>query len=380
MSTSATRRAWLEIDQDTLRANLRALREPLAPSVQVIPMVKANGYGLGMLPVVRALESEGVWGWGVATVQEGISLRDAGVRSPIVVFTPVVQQDYADAVGQDLSLSISDGTALSWLVEAAHAVGWSARFHLEVDTGMGRAGIDWRHAGDLAEPIAKAVEAGTLRWEGMYTHFHSADEAGGPGMAEQAERLNGARTALAAAGDPSLVHACNSAAVFRLTAPGMADMALDAVRPGIFLYGGGIGPDLPSPGPVASLRARVTRIRSAEPGDTLGYGSTYRARGVEKWATVGIGYGDGLPRSLSNRGQALVRGHLVPIIGRISMDVTVVDISNVDGVGVGETVTFFGTDGSGSLDLDEVASTAETFSYELLTGISARVQRVWTNQ
>ncbi len=387
MSTSATRRAWLEIDAMALRANLEAVMEPQGSAVQVIPMVKADGYGLGMLKVVRALESaresapesarpsSKIWGWGVATVQEGVLLRDAGIQSPIVVFSPVTREDFADAVGQNLSLSLSDLTSLDWLLQAAEAVGWAAPFHLEVDTGMGRAGIDWRKAADWVAPISAGVASGLLRWEGLYTHFHSADEPGGPGVAEQGTRLREAREALSAAGDPSLVHACNSAAALRTP-----EWAEDAVRPGIFLYGGGVGSDLPRPRPVASLRARVTRIRAAEPGDTLGYGSTYSATGAEEWATVGVGYGDGLPRTLSNRGQALVLGQLVPIIGRISMDVTVVDISGVDGVSVGDAVTFFGVDGASALELDEVASVAGTISYEVLTGISPRVPRVWMNE
>ncbi len=376
MSTSVTRRAWLEIDANALRANLDTVMKPQGPAVQVIPMVKADGYGLGMLQVVRALESapgpKKIGGWGGAAVQEGISLREAGIRSPVVVFSPVTKDDFADAVSQDLSLSLSDLASLDWLLQAARDVGRAAPFHLEVDTGMGRAGIDWRRAEEWVDPISAGVDSGLIRWEGLYTHFHSADEAGGPGMADQAARLQEAREALSGAGDPSLVHACNSAAALR--APEWAE---DAVRPGIFLYGGGVGSDLAKPKPVASLRARVTRLRDAVSGDTLGYGSTYRAGGVERWATVGIGYGDGLPRALSNRGQALVRGRSVPIIGRISMDVTVVDISGVDGVSVGDPVTFFGRDGSHTLDLDEVASAAGTISYEILTGISPRVPRLW---
>jgi len=338
-------------------------------------MVKADGYGLGMLQVVGALESEQVWGWGVATVREGLTLREAGVRSPIVVASPADRDEYEEAVGQDLSLSLSSATALAWLVEAAGAVGWTAPFHLEIDTGIGRAGIDWREVAEIVAPLQEALAAGSVRWEGLYTHFHSADEPGGPGVADQAQRFDAARAALSVVGDPSLVHVCNSAAVFR-----SPELAGDAVRPGIFLYGGGIGPDLPRPRCVASLRARVTRIRSAVKGDTVGYGSTYTAQGVERWATVGIGYGDGLPRSLSNRGHALVRGYLVPIIGRISMDVTVVDISGVDRVDLGDPVTFFGNDGTHDLNLDEVSSVAGTISYEVLTGISPRVPRVWIHE
>ena len=149
------------------------------------------------------------------------------------------------------------------------------------------------------------------------------------------------------------------------------------MRPGIFLYGGEIGEGQPRPIPVVSLRARVVHTRDAAPGTTLGYGATYRARGAERWATLSIGYGDGLPRVLGNGGQAIVRGRIVPIIGRISMDVTVVDITGVAGVGLGDIATLIGSDGDHTISLDDVASRAGTISYEILTGLTQRLPRVW---
>jgi alanine racemase len=150
------------------------------------------------------------------------------------------------------------------------------------------------------------------------------------------------------------------------------------VRPGIFLYGGVAGEDLPPPDPVASLRARITFLRDAEAGSTVGYGSTYRASAPERWATVGIGYGDGLPRLLSNQGHALVRGERAPIIGRISMDVTVLNVTHIQGVEVGDVATFFGRDGEGGIPLEEVADHARTINYEILTDLTPRVPRIWT--
>ena len=151
----------------------------------------------------------------------------------------------------------------------------------------------------------------------------------------------------------------------------------DAVRPGIFLYGGRVGRDLPAPEAVASVRARVVHVRSAAAGTTVGYGSTYRADGDERWATVSIGYGDGLPRSLGNCGSALVAGRRVPIIGRISMDVTVVDITGAPSVESGDVATFLGSDGDERITVDEVAELAGTISYEVLTGFTQRLPRVW---
>jgi alanine racemase len=156
------------------------------------------------------------------------------------------------------------------------------------------------------------------------------------------------------------------------------EFAADAVRPGIFLYGGVAGAEIPSPLPVAALRARVTFIRDARRGDTVGYGATYAAGGPERWATVGIGYGDGLPRLLGNRGNALLKGRRVPVIGRISMDATVLNITGVDGVEVGDVATFFGRDGEGEISLEEVATLAQTINYEILTDLTPRAPRIWT--
>jgi alanine racemase len=169
------------------------------------------------------------------------------------------------------------------------------------------------------------------------------------------------------------VHGANSAAALRSG----RDIAFGGVRPGIFLYGGRAGKDLPEPEPVATLRARVVHIRGAPPGTTAGYGATYASAEWERWATLAIGYGDGLPRSLGGRGSALIRGQRVPMIGRISMDLTVVNISAVEGVEVGDVATLLGEDGGERIRLEEVAELAGTIGYEILTGFTSRLARVW---
>jgi alanine racemase len=336
-------------------------------------MVKADGYGLGMLQVVRALRSEEPWGWGVATAEEGLDLRAAGFLQPVILFSPLPPGDYETAVEQALTVTLSDLGGLEMLRRTAGRLGREATFHVEVDTGMGRAGFGDRDLEAARDDILEAVRGG-LVWEGLFTHFHSADEPGGPGVLEQWRRLERALEKFPEGMRPPLVHAGNSAAAFRYP-----QIAADAVRPGIFLFGGAIGEDLPVPRPVASLRARVTLVREVEAGATLGYGATYRASGPERWATVGIGYGDGLPRALSNRGHAILHGRRVPIIGRISMDVTVVDISGIEGVRPGDPVTFIGGEGEGYIGVDEVAGELGTISYEILTGITQRVERVWSD-
>jgi alanine racemase len=191
---------------------------------------------------------------------------------------------------------------------------------------------------------------------------------------EQWERLRRTLERIPFLPDDALVHACNSPGALR-----RPEFGGGAVRPGIFLYGGVAGEGLPDPAPVAALRARVVALKEAPPGSTVGYGATHEAEAEERWATVGIGYGDGLPRLLGNKGSGLLHGIRVPIIGRISMDVTVVEVSAVPEVKLGDVVTFFGKDTRGEIKLEEVAGHAETINYEVLTDLTPRVPRIWTD-
>ena len=303
---------------------------------------------------------------------EGVRIRELGVEKPVIVFSPLPPDSYQDAVRAGLSVPVGDLQSLSALREAAVKAGSSAGFHLEVDTGMGRAGFPWNKADAWVTRVA-ALFGDPLRWDGCFTHFHTAD-APGDATGTQWNRLQELLARLPAMPPAAILHACNSPGALR-----RPDLAADAVRPGIFLYGGVAGEGIPSPHQVASLRARITLIRDAREGDTVGYGATHQAQRPERWATVGIGYGDGLPRLLGNRGHALVGGKRVPIIGRISMDVTVLDITGLRDVQVGDVVTFFGEDGGGRIPLEEVASQAETINYEVLTDLTPRVPRIWTD-
>ena len=336
-------------------------------------MVKADGYGLGMEDVVRTLESEDPWGFGVATVEEGERLRSAGVTAAVIIFSPVPPGSYDSGVAQDLTLTVSDLDSVERVAAAATRTGHVGRFHVEVDTGMGRSGFDWRRVAEWGTALAD-LTSDTSIWEGCYTHFHSADLADDATTRAQWEKFFRALAQLKPE-EGSLIHACNAAAAMRYP-----EFAADAVRPGMFLYGGSIGAGVAAPEEVARVCARVTLIRDVPEGTTLGYGATYRSSGDERWATLGIGYGDGFPRVLGNRGSVLLSGSRVPIIGRISMDMTVVDITGVDGVGLGDTATLIGTDGDSVITLDEVADLAGTISYEILTGFTARMPRIWMTE
>jgi len=373
MSTDERARAWVDVSASALRENFRTVRKAVGDDVRMIPMVKADAYGLGMAEAISALEPLSPWGYGIAAVEEGVRIRRMGLPGPILVCSAVPPASYRDAVEARLTVSISDLGGLANLREASIEAGAPGRFHLEVDTGMGRAGFDWNGVGDWA-PGVEALLGPELIWEGCFTHFHSADGADGSPTATQWQRLLATVEKLQSKPNGLLIHACNSPGALR-----RPDFAGDAVRPGIFLYGGIAGDALPSPAPVASLRARIVYLKEAHPGTTVGYGSTYAATDAERWASVSIGYGDGLPRLLSNRGEALVRGRRAPIIGRISMDVTVLNVTGFQEVKVGDVVTFFGQADGGEISLEEVAGHAGTINYEILTGLTQRLPRIWTD-
>ncbi len=368
-------RAWVEVDSAAILHNLNRVRQSVGPDVKLIPMVKANGYGLGIKRVIHALAPARPFGYGVATVAEGLQLRRIGVREPVMVYSPVPPDTLAPAVAGGLIPTISDQASLAALEEiAASAAPTTQAFQIEVDTGMGRAGFALQGA-VTSQPAATGWWTDVLRATGtglnlfgVFTHLHSADQSDLSSARRQIQRFDDFVRAADGIGPDTLVHYANSAGSLRLPSG-----SANAARPGIYLYGGAAGHAVP-PDPVAAVRARVALVRDVPAGATLGYGATYRSRGRERWATVGIGYGDGLPRVLGNRGWGIVHGERVPIVGRISMDATVVRVTG--DVSVGDTVTFVGRDGKAELTLDEVARRAGTIGYEILTGLSPRLPRV----
>lgn len=368
-----TSRAWVEVDLGAFARNLQAVSRA-APGAALLPMVKADAYGLGAQALWQAargaLSGEALWGLGVATVAEGEALRAQGWTGRVLVCPPIAPGEYGRAAAAGLRLCLSDLEAVrAWAARAAQP-GRRLVFHAEIDTGMGRAGFPAEGVARWGREVLDAA-GDLLEWEGCFTHFHSADE---PELAPTDDQFERFRQAVAALppGAGRLLHSANSAAALRRGGYGGA-----LVRPGIFLYGGPAGPGT-RPEPVAAVRARVVRVREVQAGDTVGYGATYAARGPERWATLAIGYGDGLPRRLATAGgEALLRGRRVPIIGRISMDVTVVDVTGLDEVRSGDVATLVGRDGAAEITLEAVAERCGTITYEILTGLGPRLPRVY---
>ena len=357
---SPTARAWVDVDLGALVANARTLAK--ACGTRLMPMVKANGYGLGAAQVARALEPLDPWGFGVATVEEGVALRMAGVSRPVLVASPLTPEALEPVLEHGFRPAIGDPAMLqSWIARSDDP------FHLEIDTGMARAGIRWDDEAALRE--AARLLGSAPGWEGVFTHFHSADSDPGS-VTAQWGRFQSVVSALPRR--PSLVHAANSAAALR-----GQEYAADLARPGIFLYGGTAGASAPAPRPVASLRARVLAVRGVAAGESVSYGATWQALRHTTVATLGIGYGDGLPRAAELKDESRprrieLRGRSVPLVGRVTMDLCMVAVDDGQ-VAVGDVATVFG----GIVSLDEQARAAGTISYELLTALGSRVPRCY---
>ncbi len=379
MSNIARSRAWVDVDLDALKENFLTIRRGAGRGAGVVAMVKADAYGIGLERTVRTLEPLAPLAFGVAAAAEGAQVRALGIERPIYVMSPLAPQAVEQAAVARLTASISELDGLDRWAAAAERLGIPLDFHVEIDTGMGRAGFDWRTVGEWGPAIkARVASPGALlRWTGAFTHFHGADAPTRAPTAQQWERFRDALAQLPVAREDLTVHVSNSAAALR-----WPDYAVDGVRPGIYLYGGhplagsGAEAEIPSPRPVAAVRARVVLVREAAPGSTVGYGATHTATRWERWATLAIGYGDGYPRKLGNRGVGLVHGQRVRVVGRISMDMTVVDVSAVPHVREGDVATLIGRDGRDEILLDEVAEQAETIGYEILTGLTPRLPRV----
>jgi alanine racemase len=369
VSIEPKRRAWVEVDLDAFRSNFGSIAERLPPGCGILPMVKADAYGIGLARAVRTLGPLGVWGFGVATTDEGIEVRSHGWAGPVVVFSPTLPADTRALMERRLEPVVSGCDALRACGLAARALGGELPVHLEIDTGMGRFGVGCAGMADRAKEVAEILSLGGIDLRGTLTHFHSADDDP-VGTREQWTRFEAALARLKEARvDPGLVHAANSAATLRYDG-----FFGDLVRPGIRLYGGGSWE--PRGQPVVSVRARVLDVRDVEAGATVSYGATWQTPEPTRLATLGIGYADGLRRELSNRGRVLIHGREAPVRGVVCMDSVVVEVGDRRDVQTGDVATVLGRDGVAEIGLDEVAGLCGTIDYEILTGWSRRLPRI----
>lgn len=368
----AVRPTRAEVNLAAIRKNLHAVRK-LAGNQRVLGVLKADGYGHGAPAVARTLERAGIDGFAVALLEEAIELRDAGIKAPILVMGGLYGNACDEVLSHDLTPVVYDRGQIEALARAARAAGVRARVHLKIDTGMARLGV---REEELPGVLSTLHDLPELEVEGLMTHLACADAPTRESMDEQLARFDVATARVREAGVAFTTrHAANSAALLR-GAP-----ALGAVRPGLALFGLSPLDGGPSLAPVMRVRSEIACLRRLAAGESAGYGWTFTARRPTVLATVPVGYADGLSRSLSNRGSMLVRGKRAPIAGTVSMDMVMLDVTDVEGATVRDEVVVLGAQ-QGPLGRDEIRATelaelAGTIPWEILTSISRRVPRFY---
>lgn len=373
--SDAIRPTRAEINLANLRHNLRAVRRA-SGEARVFCVLKADAYGHGAKALARTLERAGADGVCVALLEEAVELRDAGIMAPILVMGGYYGRSSGDLLRHRLTPVVHDPAQIETLAqEVRHGAGEGLKIHLKIDTGMGRLGILPRDLPIVGGLLAKNPE---IQLEGLMTHFASADSDDPESLARQLDEFDAATRLIASMGfAPTVRHAANSAALLKLPRA-----RLDWVRPGIALFGvepiAGIAPELR---PVMRVQTRVVATRTLDPGQSVGYGSTWTARRTSHIATIPMGYADGLSRSLSNRGAVLVRGQLAPIVGVISMDMTMIDVTDIEGATTGDECVVLGSQrgprGEVSITAADMARQLGTIPWEVLTSISRRVPRFY---
>jgi len=358
-----------EVLLDTLAHNFGVVRQAAA-GCKVLAVVKADGYGHGVVPIARRLQAEGVDGFGVALAEEGIELREAGIDRAILVLNGINGGAHRDIIARGLTpvlYEISEAAAFQAVVASR-----PIDVHLKIDTGMGRLGVPTSELADFLRALRRFP---SIRIAGLMTHLSTADDDPDY-VAEQLRAFKYAEGIVRRFGhEPAVKHAANSAALFR-----HPETHFDWVRPGISLYGypGADSIDVPLR-PAMRWRTEVLRLRTLYPGESAGYGRSFRAVRETLLATIPIGYGDGLLRSASNRGHVLIRGARCAIVGNVAMDLTTVDVTDVPGVSIGDEALLLGEQLGATLDARDLAAAARTIPYEVLTNVSRRVPRVYLN-
>jgi alanine racemase len=370
------RPTWAEVDLDALAHNYRVIRNHVGDEVKILAAVKANAYGHGAPKCARRLESEGVDWFGVALPEEGIELREAGITKPILCLGGFWPGQEAALLQHRLTPVVYRLDSIEMLDRAARAGKVFADVHVKIDTGMGRLGV---RADEVPEFCDALKRFQNIHLDGLMTHLAVADdETKQDFTTAQLHAFDEALNIFRARGfSAELIHAANSAATF--ARPRGGD---NMVRPGGTLYGfvrdvlpGDVQP--PPLRPVMSLYSRIMLLKQVPRGEKLGYGATFETQRDSLIATLPLGYDDGYARALSNRGRVIVRGEFAPVVGRVSMDLTLIDVTDVAGVELNDQVTLLGADGASEITAEEIGARAGTISYEITCGISNRVPRIY---
>ncbi len=378
LNRTATRPTWAEVSLSSLRQNFRTIQNHVGSDVTVCAVVKANAYGHGALECSRALEAEGATWLGVTCLDEAIPLRDAGIRANILLMTGFWHGEETEIARLRLTPTVWEPWHIESLDKAARSLGSGPHpVHLKIDSGMGRLGVAIEAFPAMLAAIRNAKH---IVVEGLSTHLASSEVMDAPSVLEQQSRFQSARELIRKAGiEPKLVHMANTGAILS-----RRDTWNHMVRPGIALY----GYHLPfhragresSNGtlrlnPILTWKTRIVSLRNLPPNQPLGYGGTHVTKAPAQIAVLPVGYADGYNRQLSNRGRVIARSQYAPIVGRVSMDLTLADVTGIPGVSVGDEVILLGSSDGLTVDASDHARMANTIPYEILCNISKRVPR-----
>lgn len=370
------KRTWAEISLKNIEYNFNSIKHSLNPDTKLMGIVKANAYGHGATPIATLLQNIGCEYMAVATLEEGLNLRQNGIHTPILILGRTAPKYTEEIIDNDLTQSLSsydDGVEMS---KRAHAAGKTAKVHLKLDSGMGRLGFICHDGGDFASFALPLLKLPGLDFEGVFTHFAVSEILGEEYTMTQFNDFTSAVKLLEEKSGVKfkIKHCTNSGAMLNYK-----NMHLDMVRPGIALYGAYPGSDTHSIAlkPVMELKSKIVQLKDMEQDFSISYGRTYKTDSKRKIAVIPIGYADGLHRVLSNKIDVLLHGKRVPQVGNICMDMCMIDVSSVPDAAVGDTVTLFGKDGDEFISADEMADAAGTISYEIFCSLSERVPRIY---
>ncbi len=364
------------ISLDAVEHNFHEMRKNIAQDTKMIAVVKANAYGHGAVQIAHLIQNyDYIWGFATATAEEALALRKAGVMKPILILGIVFDEYYPELVRNHIRPAVCEYEEARKLSAEAVSQGETVHIHIALDTGMTR--IGFADIPESVEEIRKIAALPNLEIEGMFTHFARADEYDRSPAMVQLERYREFSERVAEAGVEIPLHHCsNSAGIIRVP-----EANLSIVRAGITIYGiypsAQVETDIVRLAPVMELKSHVTYVKDVEPGTAISYGGTFAADRKLRVATVPVGYADGYPRQLSNKGWVLIHGQKAPILGRICMDQFMVDVTDIPDVCKGDEVTLIGRDGDEFISMDEMGELSGRFSYEFACDISTRVPRIY---
>ncbi|MBU5460095.1 alanine racemase [Anaerostipes sp. MSJ-23] len=363
------------IDLDAICHNIKEVKRVIGPDVKVMPVIKADGYGHGAVPIAKALNEIGADAFAVAIIEEGITLRKNGITQPIVILGYTSEYQYSSLIQYEIQPTVFCYEMAESLSKIAAALGQNAKIHIKLDTGMNR--IGFKPTRESLEIVKKISKLPNIKIEGIFTHFACADEADKTSAKKQKAEYDKFIGWLSEEGiEIPVKHVSNSASIID-----MKDWRMDMVRSGIITYGlypsEEVSKDVLDLRPAMSLKTHIVYIKEVGPGEGVSYNHTFVTKRNTKIATIPVGYADGYPRALSSKGRVLIRGQYAPIIGRICMDQFMVDVTDIPDVSVMDEVTLVGVDGENRISVEEVANGAGSFNYEFVCGVSKRVPRVY---